>query len=265
MNIGTMVQSYLSYLGRMERKSFRQAYSHSARLRSCETEVDQWDPNLYIERRRAEGAKSATINRECEIVKQAAKHWVRENPGSAVGLRYVPRLPENNVRTGFFERDDFLRVCAALPRHLALVTRFAYVTGWRKSEILSLRWDQVNKEIRIHDSKNGHGRVVPVSGPLQEIIEDALMSKFPECPLVFQDPSGHRIGDFRKAWKSACKQAGCPDRLFHDLRRTAVRNMIEAGIDRQVAKAITGHRTDSMFTRYQIVDQRQMTAALEKL
>jgi integrase len=75
---------------------------------------------------------------------------------------------------------------------------------------------------------------------------------------------GEPIGDFRKAWATACKKANVSHRLFHDLRRTASRNMISAGVPQAVAMKITGHRTDSMFRRYAIVNEEQKREALAR-
>jgi integrase len=75
---------------------------------------------------------------------------------------------------------------------------------------------------------------------------------------------GAPVARFNKSWATACKLAGCPGRLFHDLRRSAVRSMVQAGVNPQVAKKISGHKTDSMFQRYSILTTDDLRAALEK-
>jgi integrase len=72
------------------------------------------------------------------------------------------------------------------------------------------------------------------------------------------------IAEFRGAWERACRVAGCPGRLFHDLRRTAARNMTRAGVPRHVAMAVTGHLTESMFRRYDIVDEGDLRRAAQQ-
>jgi integrase len=86
----------------------------------------------------------------------------------------------------------------------------------------------------------------------------------PGCKLVFQR-DGHQVGEFYKSWRSACERAGVPGLLFHDLRRAAVRNMVRAGISEKIAMKISGHRSRSVFDRYDIVNERDLVEAAAKL
>lgn len=222
--------------------------------------------NEYRKRRHTAGVTHVTVNREIEVLRAAFRLADLPFPKFA-------RAPEHNVRQGFFEEDEWIEVMSYLPAHLAAFGEFAYITGWRKSEIAGLRWENITPDgIVLTDSKNGRGRIIPIAGKLRSLLgglaearDSVAQMGHWTSPWVFHDSGGNKVRDFRKAWATACRRAGVTGRLFHDLRRTAVRNMILKGIDREVAKKITGHTTDSMFTRYQIVDQRQMTAALEKL
>jgi integrase len=78
-----------------------------------------------------------------------------------------------------------------------------------------------------------------------------------KCPFLVQR-EGERVSDWEKSWNTACGLAGVDDTLFHDLRRTAVTNMIEAGFTEKEAMEISGHKTRAVFDRYHIVSERRM-------
>jgi integrase len=120
-------------------------------------------------------------------------------------------------------------------------TRFAYLTGWRKGEIISLKWTDVDRDagairLRPEAAKTGRGRTVMLEGDLAELIDRRWQARLFEkdgdvrvTALVFHRDS-EPVGDFRKTGATACGAAGVPDKLFHDLRRTAARNMVRAGV-----------------------------------
>ena len=118
-----------------------------------------------------------------------------------------------------------------------------------------MKWDQVDFArgiitIHAHQAKSGHHRELPIYGEFAAVlrVESEAAKVYPKCPWVFHR-EGKPIGDFRKAWATAGKMAGV-NILFHDLRRSAARNMEMSGMSRESAKKITGHRTDIMYQRY---------------
>ena len=194
----------------------------------------------------------------------------------APGVPHVEKLAEAGPRQGFFERADFETVVSYLPEYLRDFSRFAYLTGWRKAETTSLTWADVDRDggairLRPENSKNGRGRVVVLEGDLAALIArrwDARLLEGSDGPrvvgLVFHR-DGEPVGDFRKAWATACERAGVAGRLFHDLRRTAVRNMIRAGVSETVAMRISGHRTRSVFDRYNVTSEEDLRTAAQRV
>ena len=165
---------------------------------------------------------------------------------------------------------------SALPPDLQDVARFAYLSGWRKGQVQTLGWPDVDRGagrivLRREHSKNGEPRVLPLLGDLAALIErrwtareyqtaggTSALSRF-----VFHR-HGEPVSDFRKVWESACKTAGVSGTLFHDLRRSAVRNMDRAGVSQTVAMALIGQKTASVYRRYRIDDENDLREALER-
>lgn len=182
-------------------------------------------------------------------------------------------LKENNTRKGFFEYVDFLAFRKVLPEYLKGFVTFGYKTGWRYSEIANLTWPQIDLEkgiarLESGETKNDKGRMVYLDEELQQICKqlwEARKTNKKILPWVFTNCVGNdRMGDIRKSWNTACKNAKIGKMLFHDLRRTAVRNMLRAGIPERVAMMISGHKTRSIFDRYNIVSESDLKLAAQR-
>jgi integrase len=248
------------------------------------TDINGAVVNAYIARRLEKKAKTATVNRELAWLKHMFTLAMRA--GKLMTRPHIALLEENNARQGFFERDHYLAVLKHLPEELRPVVTFAYITGWRvKSEVLPLEWSQVDfkaGEVRLEPgtTKNGEGRTFPFTRELRTLLEaqqaerERLKKRGKIVPWVFfrMVALGRRgplrpkpIISFGKAFKTACRKAGCPGRILHDFRRTAVRNLERAGVPRSVAMKLTGHRTESVYRRYAIADDRDLRVAVERL
>jgi integrase len=182
---------------------------------------------------------------------------------------FPTRLKENPPRQGFFEHQEYLQVRAELPPSYQDVLDFAYYSGWRRNEILDLTWDEVDLAwgvIRLppHRSKTDTGRVLPISAPLQQLLDRREQRRRVGDPRVFRR-DGVTVRAWRSALRDACRRAGVPHRVLHDCRRTAARNLIRAGVPERIAMLLTGHKTRAVFDRYNIVNERELLHAGETL
>jgi integrase len=226
----------------------------------------------YIVKRQLDEAAPGTIQQELALLKRAFKLASQMTPPKVARAPYVPMVRVNNVRKGFIEREQFTKLRDALPEYLKPLLTAAYLTGMRLGELRTLGWQNVDLvaaavTLDPGTTKNDEPRTIPMTTELLETLKFQLQrrnAECPECPYVFHR-NGRPIGDFRKAWECACKEADVPDLLFHDLRRSAVRNMVRAGIPEQVAMKISGHKTRCIFDRYNIVSERDVREAACKL
>jgi integrase len=233
----------------------------------------------YIAARKEKGRKNGTINRELSLLRRAFTLGAQHQPPKVHTVPRIPMLAEDNVRKGFFEHEDYLDLLKALPTELRPVLVFAYYTGCRKGEILSLQWSQVDlveQVVRLEagTTKNDEARLIPLAPDLHKVLNMQKATRdeqYPNCPWVFFR-DGEQILDFRGAWEEACKnakiwdtQAEKPTKLFHDLRRTGVRNLVRAGVPEAVAMKISGHKTRSVFERYNIVTEADLKSAAQRL
>ena len=235
------------------------------------------DVRRFVDQRQEAGAANGEINRELATLERM--YTLALHDGTLITRPHIPMLEEHNVRTGFFNREQIEAVLAHLPVPLQPVIRFAYLTGWRvPSEVLTLEWRQVDFMagsvwLEVGSTKNQDGRLFPfdVLPELGDVLREQrrVTSQIEQAqgrivPWVFHR-SGKRVKDFSDAWASACRAAGCPGRVPHDLRRSAVRNLIRAGVPEKTAMLLTGHKSRSVFDRYDIVNEADLRAAVRKL
>lgn len=224
------------------------------------------DIRHYITLRMEQGASNGTINRELTALRRMLNLAVQDERINKVP--YFPMLKESTPRQGFFEHSEYLALLQALPSYLRPVVIFGYKTGWRKNEILKLAWEQVDlKERFIHlspdQTKNSDARSIYIGNELYDMLRIQRVRNTDGCPYVFYRGK-KKIGDFRKAWKTACKEGNLSGKLFHDFRRTAARNLTRSGTQETVAMKITGHKTRSVFDRYNITSQDDIREAVER-
>jgi integrase len=234
----------------------------------------------YIVARQRAGAANGTINREVAVLLRMLRLGLEH--GKLVRLPIVHKPKEAAPRAGFFEAGAFEAVRARLAEDLQVAVTLAYTFGWRmQSEVLALETRQLDLAagtIRLDagSTKNDDGRVVQLTPELSGLLVahvarvQALSREITQVvPWLFphfaKPHRGRQRRDFRKAWKTACIEAGHPGMLRHDFRRTAVRDMVNDGVPERVAMTITGHKTRAVFDRYHIVSPADLKAAAEKI
>jgi integrase len=258
------------------------------------TEITTDKVKTYIEKRMEDEMSNASINRELAALKRMFHRGAQCTPPRVNLIPYIPMLKESNVRKGFFENGEYLALRDALPEDLRPIITFAYHSGWRKAEILGLTWDKVDlKEgaVRLDpgETKNEEGRTLYMNDELLEEMHKLQAKRYLGCPYVFHR-DGKPIGGFRKAWISACLKIGLcevlkdsqgravmvknkkgnekvvkvPTKIFHDFRRTAIRDLVRSGVSERIAMSISGHKTRNVFDRYNIVNDQDLKEATKK-
>jgi integrase len=276
--VGELLDDYVLQRENQGIKSLRTLKVHLKPIRAAfaahrAVEVTSASIETYQRTRLDEGKAPATINRELEALRAAFRSAAKRTPPK-FPAHQVPgftKLPEDNTRQGFFTVAEV----DALLQHIADAdirdfVAWAFRTGMRRGELARLTWEMLDRSsepwvLRIPGAitKNGRPRSFGFDGEARAIVERRLEARRLDCPLVFHR-SGQAMGPFAALWSAALQAAGLPaGRLFHDLRRSAVRNLIRSGVDQVTAMKVSGHTTDAMFRRYAITTEAETAAALK--
>jgi len=210
--------------------------------------------SLDVERFKSQRAKEvspATVNRALAVLKSMynkAILWDRvvKNPCKGVKL-----FKENNQRLRFLEREEIEKLLFSCCEHLKPIVIVALNTGMRKSEILGLKWHDIDIKrniIHLYDTKNGEKREVPMN----DIVVKALVAvpKHRDSAYIFCNKDGESYGDIKKSWLTAVKKACIIDFHFHDLRHTFASQLVMAGVDLNTVRDLLGHKSMEMTLRY---------------
>jgi integrase len=243
---------------------------------------------------RTETVSNSTVDHDFAYLKSALLLEYKKTPSRVARVPHIPKSGEDNVRLGFLEFDGYEKVLAHLPMSLKCIFVLAYHVGNRKGALLELKWPQIdfkNGVVRFIQRQNR--KPVPLAAPIYGDMANWLRHQkayrdehFPQCEFVsfwypidceidptFKTGHGGRRNEpgspmrtFYQSWKTAVENAGFPDLLFHDLRRSAVRNMVEKiGMSEKRAMEISGHKTRSCFERYHIVSLADIQESGQKM
>jgi integrase len=225
----------------------------------------------FVRERRDEGVGNATINRSLALLRRMLNLAKREK--KIHDVPFIEFQKEPPARKGFVEQADFDRLFNLLPTHLRPLVTLLYYCGTRVGQALKTEWSQVDLKKRLirfegEDTKNDEAQILP----MPSILVDVLKSMTPKTGRVYDGTN------LRKEWMKACAAAGLGTIIevegkpydpryegltLHDLRRSAVRNLVNAGVAERVAMKITGHKTRAVFDRYHIVSTTDVTSAMQ--
>lgn len=210
----------------------------------------------FVKARQSENppAGAAVINRSLACLRRMLR--VAHEDGKLQNLPVIRLLKEPPARTGFLELKKFDELVALLPTHLRPLIQFLYWCGVRLGEALAIEWQRVDLErriIRLHETKNDEPRIVPLPSELLMLLSEI-------------EPKNGRVLDgtsLRRKWFSACVACGLGTKIevegkpydpryegliVHDLRRSAVRNLVNAGVPETLAMKISGHKRGRCLT-----------------
>ena len=210
--------------------------------------------NEYKIKRRADGVKPATINRELAAMKKAFNlalkewEWVRGNPVTKVSMEQ-----ENNKRDRWLREEEENTLLESCPGWLRDLVVFALNTGMRLSEILELKWSEVDLSrmtVTVLKSKNGEKRTIPLNLRVIDMLQEKFNTRGTD--LVFPSQAGTMLDkcNVDRAFRSAVGAAKIVDFRFHDLRHTFATRLVQAGKDLYKVQRLLGHKTPAMTQRY---------------
>jgi integrase len=213
--------------------------------------------------------RPATVNRIVALMKRVFNLAIREDMVLKNPCWKVTMLKEDNKRDRILSAEEFKQLLAQLPGYLNPIVSLAYYTGMRRGEILRLTWKRVNMQegylnLEPEDTKNSEPRRIYFNEILWEIFRRARKVRNLKHDYVFTY-RGKPIKEFRQGFNKALKRAGIENFHFHDMRHTFNTNMRKAGVDQTVIMKLTGHKTLSMFNRYNTVDQEDAVGAMKRL
>jgi integrase len=220
--------------------------------------IDADAVRAFIRTRQNDGVGNACINNSLSLLRRMFSIAHRE--GRLLTVPHVELLKPPPARKGFLKPKNFQRLTNKLPRHLRPLITFLFYCGVRVGEARQVQWSSVDLRkafivLQEGETKNDEQRIVPIPNVLVAMLETAKKKE----GVVFDSTN------LRKAWDAATAACGLKGLIVHDLRRSAIRNMMLAGAQQVEAMKISGHRTATVFQRYNIVDEAQTRSVMQRV
>lgn len=234
------------------------------------SDITTQEMRKFVDKRLKEGASKGCINGSLNILRSMFSTAFKDGLIVRNDIPYFPMFKQSGPRNVRLDPSQFEKLHAELPQYLKAPVRLAYYNGLRRAEVFGLKWTDIDWDagiIRLSGkvTKTGKARMTPIPGPVMADLKALFVNRRPGAELIFEY-NGRRVGDFKRSWRTALKRAGLPANfVFHGLRYCAASNLTSAGVSRIVAQGITGHETDSIFRRYNLVADDDLTAASDRV
>jgi integrase len=232
-------------------------------------EITPFQIEKYKAHRLHQGVKPSTVNRELSVLKRAFNlaidwHLAEENPVRRVKFFQQPD-PKERVLSG--EEEEIL--INASSGHLTPILIAGLNTGMRVSEILSLKWSQVNlrkREIEVVKTKSGKKRVIPINDALLDMFN--RLRRVDDFVFLYHDPKTKKprpVKSIKRSFTNACRRAGIEAFTFHDTRHTFASRLVERGVDLITVKELLGHSSVRTTERYTHTHKEEKKRAVDVL
>jgi integrase len=245
---------------------------HEGNLGHPVTRITTDAARKFASERLEAGLSNGTVNGSLRLLRRMLTIALED--GKIHAVPKIRLLKDGAARKGFLAKENFDTLLSFLPINLKPLITFLYYCGVRLGEATQIRWSQVDLKaalIRLEEdqTQNSEARTIPLPDVLVKMLERAK----PKTGPVFDRTN------LRKAWHKACVAAklgtlveveGKADPsytglIIHDLRRSAIKNLMKAGVNEKVAMKISGHKTRNVFDRYHIVDTEDVVAAMRRV
>ena len=212
---------------------------------------------------RLQFVKPSTVNREIALLKAILNFAVKQGIIGVNPIKDVEKMKEPPGRVRYLKPEELAKLLKVSPPYLRAIIQVAVFTGLRKSDLLSLKWDNIdwkNNVIKVHVKKTNELRFIPMSDIVKEVLKN--LPRDSEYVFTYR---GKPIKDIKKSFRTACMKAGITDFRFHDLRHTFASYLVMNGVDLRTVAELMGHKTLRMVQRYSHLSPEHLKTAVEKI
>ena len=279
LTLGELIRWYHKLPEVQAKKSWKrdiQLLDSVTRLLGEKTLIKELNPGMmagYASRRLKEDSparkdqkiRPATVNKERMQLNTALNKAVAHGKLSVNPLAgKMKKLPEDNIRERVLSQEEFEKLLECLASPLREITLVAFYLGMRQKEILELSWNQIDLlknliRLKGEDTKTGFKRRIPLHPRIRAMLES--LPRGIRTNRVFLNrgkPIRSFSGNYKSQWNKAVSESGLGDFTFHDLRHCAINNLRLAGNDHFTIMSISGHKTTSVFRRYNVITDDEL-------